>query len=41
MASITVDPKAIEWEGADWFDLGPVGAKWRTVVKTAIKFHIP
>jgi hypothetical protein len=36
-----MDPKAPGWEGADWFDLGPVSAKWRTVVITALKFVVP
>ena len=31
-----MDPKAIGWEGADWFDLGPVSAKWWNVVNTVM-----
>jgi len=40
VANITVDPKAITWEGADWFDVNPVSAKWPNVVNTALKIHI-
>jgi hypothetical protein len=38
---ITMDPKAIQWEGADWFDIGPISAKWRNVFNTAMKIHVP
>jgi len=41
VGSMKMDPKAIGWEGADWFDLGPASAKWRTVVITAMKFQVP
>jgi hypothetical protein len=36
-----MDPKAPGWEGADWFDLGSVSAKRRTVVNMALKFLVP
>jgi len=41
VASITMDPKALGWEGADWFVLGPLSVKCRTVVNTAMKFQVP
>jgi len=40
VASITMDPKTTGWEGADWFGLGPLSAKWRTVEKTALKIQV-
>jgi hypothetical protein len=36
-----MDPKARAWECADWFDLGPITAKWRTLVNKAMKFQVP
>jgi len=41
VASITMDPKALGWEGVDWFVLGPLSVKRRTVVNTAMKFQVP